>query len=70
MDLPFEAAKGTAEKLLMVRFPILMRVALPGAVSTVVLYPLTAWLLGKLPTAPDQLWQRLVACTCRSSRCP
>jgi uncharacterized Zn-finger protein len=61
MELPFEAAKGAAEKVLMVRFPVLMRVVLPGLLATAVLYPETIWLLDKLPGHPNSSWQPIAA---------
>src|SRR5579885_1013376 len=61
MELPFEAAKGAVEKGLLVRFPIFMRVVLPGALASAVLYPTVAWLLGRLPANAEQIWQRFAA---------
>jgi len=62
MDLGFEAAKGASEKVLGVRFPILMRVILPGLQATAVLYPSVAWILHYLPAEPERLWERIAAC--------
>ena len=61
MNLPFETAKGTADQLLNVRSPIYMRVGLPGALAMAVLYPPAGWLLARLPSQPEYLWQRVVA---------
>ncbi|MBV9302410.1 MAG: zinc ribbon domain-containing protein [Acidobacteriaceae bacterium] len=59
MELPFEAAKGTAEKVLMVQFPTLMRVVLPGLLATAVLYRVVAWALSQLPGELPYSWERI-----------
>ena len=59
MALPFEAAKGVSEKALGVKFPVLMRVVLPGLLATAVLYPTVAWSLRRLPAGSEVAWLRL-----------
>lgn len=59
MELPFEATKGVAEKVLNVRFPIIMRVFFPGALALGVLYVQAKELLGWLPRELDGPWQRV-----------
>lgn len=61
MALPFEAAKSAVEKVLMVRFPLLTRVLLPGLLGTAVLYPVIGWVLRQLPTGTEMAWQILAA---------
>ncbi len=61
METGFDAAKGAAEKILGVKFPVFMRLILPGLLATAVLYREVAWALGHLPPDPDHLWQRIGA---------
>ncbi len=57
MDPGFEAAKGAAEKLLVVKFPVLMQIVFPGLLATGAIYPSVVWALRKLPREPDYLWR-------------
>jgi hypothetical protein len=59
MELPFEATKGVAEKVLNVRFPIVMRVFFPGALALGVLYVQAKTMLAWLPRDLDGAWQRV-----------
>jgi hypothetical protein len=59
MDLPFEATKGAAENLLGVRFPVLMRVVLPGILATGVLYPSVGWALSHFASASPFSWEQI-----------
>lgn len=59
MELPFEAAKGVAEKVLNVRFPIIMRVFFPGALAMGILYVQAKSAIGWIPHEMDGVWQRL-----------
>src|ERR1051325_10990177 len=56
MAVGLEAAKGTAEKLLTLRFPLLIRALIPGALAWAVLYPLMAWIIMRFPAESE--WQR------------
>jgi hypothetical protein len=61
MEPGFEAAKGATETILGVKFPVLMRVILPGLEATAVLYPTVAWLLHFLPHDGAEIWQPIAA---------
>jgi len=60
MEPGFEAAKGAAEKLFGVQFPVFMRIILPGLMASAVFYPAIGWALGHLPGDPDHLWERIL----------
>lgn len=59
MPLEFEAAKGISEKLFNVRFPVLMRVLLPGGLLVGVLCNLVGWFFKLLPQGFNGAWQKL-----------
>ncbi len=59
MEPSFEAAKGVAEKVLNVRFPVIMRVFFPGGLALALLYVQAEALLKKLPEPLNGPWQRL-----------
>ncbi|HJX84937.1 MAG TPA: hypothetical protein VJ723_11385 [Candidatus Angelobacter sp.] len=59
MEVPFEAAKGVAEKVLNVRFPIIMRVFFPGALALGALYVQARQMLRALPSPLDGAWEKL-----------
>jgi len=61
MELGSEFAKGAADKVTGVKFPVLMRVVLPGLAATAVIYRPTLWFLGLLAYDPDHWWERVVA---------
>ena len=59
--MPFEFATGLAEKIQpLVRFPILMRVVLPGFLATVIIYPFTGWRTDLLTANLEEVWRQLV----------
>ncbi|HEX9045678.1 MAG TPA: hypothetical protein VF988_01515 [Verrucomicrobiae bacterium] len=60
MELGSEFAKGAAERVLGAKFPILMRVILPGLLATGVFYPAIERALERLPSDADHWWQRIV----------
>jgi hypothetical protein len=60
MEPSFEAAKGVAEKVLNIRFPVVMRVFFPGGLALAVLYVQAEALLKSLPEPLNGAWQRLV----------
>src|SRR5215472_6197809 len=61
MEPGIEAAKGSAETILGMKLPVLMRVVLPGLEATAVLYPAVKWLLHFLPHEKAEIWQPIAA---------
>jgi hypothetical protein len=59
MEPSFEAAKGVAEKVLNVRFPVIMRVFFPGGLALALFYVQADAVLKMLPEPLTGAWQRL-----------
>ena len=54
----FEVAGGMAEKIVpIIRFPILMRVLMPGAIATAIVLPIVGFPPGLMSTKFDELWR-------------
>jgi len=61
LPLGFEGAKGLADKIQpLVQFPTLMRVVLPGALATVLIYPFTSLRTDLLSAAFTDIWRELL----------